>query len=297
MNHEFRVGLAVIISLIVLFTGLSWLKGWSYSQDEKIYVLEFENTLGLLTGDPVFVRGVKVGKVDTIEPQPKFVAVRVTLDNQAVIFSDAHAEIGMLELLAGKKIEIYPGISGVEMKTGGVVQGKIGADIPRMLNQVNEVSDDLKSLIRNLNQTFQGINQIVSNERFKENSLSLIENLNTTSKNLAVLTSGLSKNSPKIDSMFTKLNLLITTTQLTIADLRPGMKDVLGKTSESMTEINKTFTQLNKAIDRLNDNKSVINQALYDEKFAVKLNSTIDSLNLMMNHLRTKPIKLDVDIW
>lgn len=297
MNHEFRVGLAVIISLIVLFTGLSWLKGWSFSQDEKIYVLEFENTLGLLSGDPVFVRGVKIGKVEAIEPQPKFVAVRVSVEKQAVLFTDAKAEIGMLELLAGKKIEIYPGISGIELNNGGVIQGKIGADIPRMLNQVNEVSDDLKSLIRNLNETFKGINTVVSDDRFKNNSLELLENLNVTSKNLATLTNGLAKNSPKIDSMFTKLNLLITTTQLTIADLRPGMKDVLGKTSESMTEINKTFTELNKAISRLNDNKSLVNQALYDEKFAVKLNSTIDSLNLMLNHLRTKPIKLDVDIW
>lgn len=297
MSKEFRVGLTVIIAMVVLFTGMSWLKGWSYGQDHKIYVLQFENTLGLLTGDPVFVRGVKVGKVDAIEPDAQFVAVRVELENQAAIFSDAHAEIGMLELLAGKKIEIYPGISGIEVTNGGVIPGKIGADIPRMLNQVNDVSDDLKSLIKNLNKTLEGINKVVADDRFHENSLSLLENLNKTGKNLSKLTDGLAGNSSRIDSMFTKLNLLISTTQETVADLRPGLKDVLGKTSESMSEINKTFIELNKAISRLNDQKSLLNQMMYDEKFAIKLNNTIDSLNLMLNHIRTKPIKLDVDFW
>jgi len=297
MNKEFKVGITVVVSMIILFSGIAWIKGWSLSQNNKIIVVHFENTIGLLTGDPVFVRGVKVGKVDLIEPQVKFVSVKLTIDGQTTIFSDANAEIGMLELLAGKKIELNPGISGIELQNGGVIPGQIGADIPRMLSQVNDVSDDLKSLIRNLNKTLEGVNSVVSDKAFKENSLSLLENLNTTSRNLASLTTGLAKNSYKVDTLVSNLNGLITTTQSTIADIRPGMKDVLAKTSDSMTEINKTFVELNKAISKINSSKSVMNQLIYDEEFAKKLNGTVDSLNLLMNHIRQKPIKLDVDIW
>ncbi len=297
MNKEFKVGITVVVAMIILFSGIAWIKGWSLNQNNKVIIVEFENTIGLLTGDPVFVRGVKVGKVDLIEPQVKYVSVKLTIDGQTTIFSDANAEIGMLELLAGKKIELYPGISGIDLPNGGVIPGRIGADIPRMLSQVNDVSDDLKSLIRNLNKTLEGVNSVVSDKAFKENSLSLLENLNTTSKNLASLTTGLAKNSYKVDTLVTNLNGLITTTQATVADIRPGMKDVLSKTSDSMTEINKTFIELNKAISKINSSKSVMNQLIYDEEFAKKLNGTVDSLNLLMNHIRQKPIKLDVDIW
>jgi len=297
MTKDFKVGLTVFLSLVVLFAGLIWLKGWSFSQKHKVVVAKFDDTIGLLEGDPVFVRGTNVGKVELISNEGDFVSVKIILDEEIVLFTDAVAKIGMLEILAGKKIDVLPGISGVQLPDGGVITGILGADIPRMLSQVNDVSDDLKMLIRNLNITLDGLNKVIANQQFQNNTLTLFENLAQTSQNLANLTSNLDKNSSKLDSMANRINRLVLSMNSAITELTPKAGTMLTSTSETMIQLNKTIAQFNDLATKLNNNKSLANQMLTDEKFAARFNSTIDSLNLFMNHIRTKPVKLDIDLW
>lgn len=297
MTKDFKVGLTVFLSLVVLFAGLIWLKGWSFSQKHKVVVAKFDDTIGLLEGDPVFVRGTNVGKVELISNEGDFVSVKIILDEEIVLFTDAVAKIGMLEILAGKKIDVLPGISGVQLPDGGVITGILGADIPRMLSQVNDVSDDLKMLIRNLNITLDGLNKVIANQQFQNNTLTLFENLAQTSQNLANLTSNLDKNSSKLDSMANRINRLVLSMNSAITELTPKAGTMLTSTSETMVQLNKTIAQFNDLATKLNNNKSLANQMLTDEKFAARFNSTIDSLNLFMNHIRTKPVKLDIDLW
>ncbi|MCA0446825.1 MAG: MlaD family protein [Bacteroidetes bacterium] len=297
MTKDFKVGLTVFLSLVVLFAGLIWLKGWSFSQKHKVVVAKFDDTIGLLEGDPVFVRGTNVGKVELISNEGDFVSVKIILDEEIVLFTDAVAKIGMLEILAGKKIDVLPGISGVQLPDGGVITGILGADIPRMLSQVNDVSDDLKMLIRNLNITLDGLNKVIANQQFQNNTLTLFENLAQTSQNLAHLTSNLDKNSSKLDSMANRINRLVLSMNSAITELTPKAGTMLTSTSETMVQLNKTIAQFNDLATKLNNNKSLANQMLTDEKFAARFNSTIDSLNLFMNHIRTKPVKLDIDLW
>lgn len=297
MTKDFKVGFTVFLSLVVLFAGLIWLKGWSFSQKHKVVVARFDDTIGLLEGDPVFVRGTNVGKVGLISNDGDVVSVKLVLDEEIVLYTDAVAKIGMLELLAGKKIDIIPGISGIILPEGGLITGLIGADIPRMLSQVNDVSDDLKMLIRNLNVTLDGLNKVIANQQFQQNTLSLFENLSETSRNLANMTSNLDKNSSKLDSMANRINRLVLSMNSAITELTPKAGTMLTSTSETMIQLNKTISQLNELTGKLNSNKSLGNQILTDEKFALRFNATIDSLNLFMNHIRNKPVKLDVDLW
>lgn len=297
MTKDFKVGLTVFLSLVVLFAGLIWLKGWSFSQKHKVVVAKFDDTIGLLEGDPVFVRGTNVGKVELISNEGDFVSVKIILDEEIVLFTDAVAKIGMLEILAGKKVDVLPGISGVQLPDGGVITGILGADIPRMLSQVNDVSDDLKMLIRNLNITLDGLNKVIANQQFQNNTLTLFENLAQTSQNLANLTSNLDKNSSKLDSMANRINRLVLSMNSAITELTPKAGTMLTSTSETMIQLNKTIAQFNDLATKLNNNKSLANQMLTDEKFAARFNSTIDSLNLFMNHIRNKPVKLEIDLW
>lgn len=297
MTKDFKVGLTVFLSLVVLIAGLIWLKGWSFSQKHKVVVAKFDDTIGLLEGDPVFVRGTNVGKVAQISNEGEFVSVKIILDEDIVLFTDAIAKIGMLEILAGKKIDVLPGISGIQLPDGGVITGILGADIPRMLSQVNDVSDDLKLLIKNLNVTLDGLNKVIANEQFQQHTLTLFENLAQTSQNLANLTSNLDKNSSKLDSMANRINRLVLSMNSAITDLTPKAGTMLTSTSETMLQLNKTISQFNDLATKLNSNKSLANQMLTDEKFATRFNATLDSLNLFMNHIRNKPVKLDVDLW
>lgn len=297
MTKDLKVGLVVFLSFVILIGGLMWLKDWSFSQESRVYVAEFTDTIGLLEGDPVFVRGVKVGKVDRIEVTADHVSVRLSVETDVPVYTDASAKIGMLEILTGKKVDLIPGISGIDLAEGGVIRGSIGADIPVMLSQVNEVSDDLKTLIRSMNKTLEGLNSILTDKEFQQNSRKLVDQLAVTSTNLADMTTKLNDNSDSFGKLIGQLTLLSTTLNQAVTEITPKAGTTLEATTLTMRTLNEAVLKLSNNLETLQNNQSLASKLIYDPAFATKFTATVDTLNHFLNHIRTKPVKLDIDIW
>jgi phospholipid/cholesterol/gamma-HCH transport system substrate-binding protein len=65
-ENEFAVGLVVIAALAVVVTGALWLSGAHLGRAEAVYSARFRTVGGLSVGDPVVLRGVRVGRVEAI---------------------------------------------------------------------------------------------------------------------------------------------------------------------------------------------------------------------------------------
>lgn len=65
-SNEFAVGAAVLVALAVVIAGALWLSGTHLGQRPEVYSARFRTVDGLQVGNPVTLRGVKVGKVSAI---------------------------------------------------------------------------------------------------------------------------------------------------------------------------------------------------------------------------------------
>src|SRR3989442_2848802 len=65
-ENEFAVGLVVIAALAVVVAGALWLSGAHLGKAEAVYTARFRTVGGLSVGDPVGLRGVRVGRVEGI---------------------------------------------------------------------------------------------------------------------------------------------------------------------------------------------------------------------------------------
>ena len=65
-ENEFAVGLAVIAAFTVIVVGALWLSGVHLGQSEAVYTARFRTVGGLGVGNPVVLRGVRVGRVEGI---------------------------------------------------------------------------------------------------------------------------------------------------------------------------------------------------------------------------------------
>src|SRR5437879_10982949 len=65
-ENEFAVGLAVIAAFCVVVGGALWLSGVHLGQSEAVYTARFRTVGGLGVGNPVVLRGVRVGRVEGI---------------------------------------------------------------------------------------------------------------------------------------------------------------------------------------------------------------------------------------
>jgi phospholipid/cholesterol/gamma-HCH transport system substrate-binding protein len=69
----------------------------------------FDNVKGLREGDNVFVRGVDVGKIRTLQITPRGVEVKVTLDQPVRLREDYRIEILPSSVLGGRYLNIHEG--------------------------------------------------------------------------------------------------------------------------------------------------------------------------------------------
>ncbi len=69
-ENEFAVGLAVIAAFAVVVSGALWLSNIHLGQTEAVRTARFRTVGGLSVGNPVVLRGVRVGRVEGIRLAP-----------------------------------------------------------------------------------------------------------------------------------------------------------------------------------------------------------------------------------
>jgi phospholipid/cholesterol/gamma-HCH transport system substrate-binding protein len=69
-ENEFAVGLVVIGAFAVVVSGALWLSGAHLGRTEAVFTARFRTVGGMGVGDPVVLRGVRVGRVEAIRLAP-----------------------------------------------------------------------------------------------------------------------------------------------------------------------------------------------------------------------------------
>lgn len=106
-------------------------------------VAYFDNSNGVFAGDEVRIRGVPVGKIVKIEPQPLRSKISFWFDRRYKVPADAKAAILSPQLVTGRAIQLTPPYSG------GPVMGD-GAVIPEERTAVPVEWDDLRAQLQRL---------------------------------------------------------------------------------------------------------------------------------------------------
>lgn len=84
-TKEFIIGASVLLSLLILFFGIDYLKGINVFKSANYYYASYTNVAGLSQSAPVTLNGFKVGLVREISYEydnPGHVAVELSLDKQ-----------------------------------------------------------------------------------------------------------------------------------------------------------------------------------------------------------------------
>jgi phospholipid/cholesterol/gamma-HCH transport system substrate-binding protein len=106
-------------------------------------VAYFDNSNGVFAGDDVLIRGVPVGKIVKIEPQPLRSKISFWFDRKYKVPADAHAAILSPQLVTGRAIQLTPPY------TGGPTMAD-GAMIPQARTVVPVEWDDLRAQLQRL---------------------------------------------------------------------------------------------------------------------------------------------------
>jgi phospholipid/cholesterol/gamma-HCH transport system substrate-binding protein len=125
-KQEVTVGLLVVVALVTLVGGLTFLSGKSlWGAGAVTFGVQFDNVAGLVEGDPVHISGVRVGRVSGIDLQGVGnVLVWIEVARSVRPKADARALVKPLDAFGAMYVDYYPGRGESDLAEGQMLQGR-----------------------------------------------------------------------------------------------------------------------------------------------------------------------------
>ena len=240
-KQEVVVGAMVLVGIAVFLVGMFWLTGRSLSASGISVDVMFESVAGLKQGDPVFVSGVKKGRVARVAlERVKSVRVTLELSKDVAPHIDASDAVAAMDLFGAKFVDYNPGAREEMLARGRTIAGSNQPDITDvaqgvatranelMENAANIVSDRLGEDIHNtlvvtqramtaladapegpfVKQTTRTLQ---ATERVMQRVDSMLasgtgRNIDSISANLATLTNHLTHTTSQLDTLLSRIN-------------------------------------------------------------------------------------------
>jgi phospholipid/cholesterol/gamma-HCH transport system substrate-binding protein len=287
-----RIALAAVLA-VVLVAGIVVLNTATGTARQAKIVGYFANSNGLFPGDQVWILGVPVGKIDTIEPQPERAKVTFHVDEKYKIPVDAKAVILSPSLVSARAIQLTPVYTGgAEMKTGAV--------IPEERTAVPVEFDDLREQLKRLAETLQptqpgGVSTLGAFVNTAADNLrGQGANIRDTVIKLSQAFSALGDHSQDLFSTIKNLSILVSALQSSqdlLRQLNGNLASVTGLLSNGPNEVGSAVTSINDVVGDVQtfvaDNKETLGTT--GDKLAAVTTTLYQSLDDIKQTLHVAP--------
>ena len=279
-TKEVKIALSVLISLVLLYIGIQFLKGVNVLKPANHYYVTFDNVQDLMLSSPVTVDGFKVGLVHEMEynyqPDGK-IRVMLNLDKQLQI--PQGSKIILSKSLLGNAtvvIELNPYVSEY-YRPGDVIEGMVETD---MLSNVSAMIPKVEAMLPKLDSILIGVQAIVNDPA-----------LTASIQRLDGITADLKSSTQSLSTVMRKDVPMLLANVNSIA----GRVDTFACTlntlplQSTMTSVNTLADNLALTSARLNATDNTLGLLLNDRYFYDKLTGTVGSLDSLLIDLRMNP--------
>jgi phospholipid/cholesterol/gamma-HCH transport system substrate-binding protein len=281
-SKEIQIALVAIVGVIVLFYGLKFLKGLSFSADSNYYV-KFKDISGLSVSSPVYANGYRVGVVENIiydyEGRDDIVAV-VGINNEMRMPKGTTADI-VSDLLGNIKLELKLGDRAAGIITpGDTLSG--GQELGAMAKAA-EIIPQVQSLLPKLDSILVSVNALLTDPAIA-NSLHNIDHitgsLTNTSNELSRLTASLNKQMPQM--LENAGGVLANANTLTRSLNEMNL-------AATMQKVDNTLRNVEQMTAKLNSNDGTLGLLMRDAELYNNLNATMMHADSLMIDLKQHP--------
>lgn len=295
---EIKVGVTALIGVIVFIWIFGWAKNFSLQSNEQLIKINFKNVAGLEIGDQVTVNGLRKGFVKDMKIEPNNILVEISVSKDVSLKEDATFAISMLDLMGGKKVEIFPGSSSNPLALDKLYDGQFYADIPSVMTLFGSVQDDLVTLLQDLKTSMKSVNKYLSDDQLAANVRKSINNLMNLSDKLdQILTenrSDIKELTSNAVELTQKSNKLISDNEQNINQIMTSLKTVFEKSDTLLIRLNELTKE---TVNKENN----IGKILYDEQLINDLKQTLKQANeltlILVEQLKNDGIKVDANIF
>lgn len=274
---EGSVGLMIVGGIALFATFALWLRGFQFGEKSYTIVADFPDVNGIRLGDGVRYRGLRVGKIESIEPRTNGVDVVIAIDSSDLLIpSDSIVKARSAGLIGETFVDIVP-----------------QSDLPtsnQNLSPLGEKCDSSKILCNQ--ERIQGERAITLDDilpftyRFSKafSDPEFVANVDTTLKKSSIV-------ADEIANLSRNTSLLVQQLQGevdNISTVTETVNNIATNTSSELIATAQTYQETAKQISRLTETvESLI------EQNKTNLTATLDSITTTSDRLQGLVTKID----
>ena len=283
ITKEIKIALVAIVSIVLLFFGMNFLKGMTLFSSGDSYYITFKDISGLSSSSPIFANGYRVGVVKDVSfdyENNGDVVVEFMVDDDLKIPRGSTAEI-VSDLMGNVKMNLLLADNPRDfVAKGDTIMGVINSG---MLGKAKDMIPVIEKMLPKLDSILANINMLLSDPnigRTLGNVQKTTENLTVTTQQLNALMANVNKDVPGL--MGKASGLLDNANNLT-ANL--AAVDV----ASTVAKVDQTLANVQQLTSKLNNNKGTLGLLMNDETLYNNLTNTVLSADSLLNNLREHP--------
>ena len=284
-RNEIQVGVALVAALVILVFGLMWFEDQQLNANYRPVLVRYETVGGLGVGDPVDVRGIKMGQVSTITLRERDVLVELQIKSELDLRMDSGLRIGSAGIMGERMVAITPG-TGAPVPEGHVFEGHYEAATTDLVGQVEEFNVAVMSFLTRADSLLMDLRkddrlvQAVNGASEATNSLN--EVLTDNRDDMRMVAANTARLTARLDRFLEEHE----------QDLSAGVEGM----ARAASSLDSVATQLHGVLDdtqhiltALKDQKGPAGKMIYDEQAGENLVQTLEKLRFLVEDIQRNP--------
>lgn len=283
ISKELKIGFTAIVALIIIYSGMMFLKGLKLFSDEVSYYVEMKDVQGLPIGSEVMAKGMRIGNVKDIvyDPNRQTLVVEINVMPTFQLPSTTNASIAK-EMLGTMRLILNTGddFSNV-LAVGDTIKGEASNGV---LDMAADMVPQIQALLPKLDSILTAVNTLV-NDPSLANSL---HNMEKVSADLTITTAGInSLLSKDVPHLMAKANNICTNLESTTYSFsKIDLNSMATKADQTLTNFQEMSFKLNTAMNSKNNSLGML---LNDNSIALRLDTTLLNSSLLLEDMKKHP--------
>jgi phospholipid/cholesterol/gamma-HCH transport system substrate-binding protein len=294
LTKEQKIGLFTIVVLAALYVTINYLRGKDLFGTTNIYYAVYNNVDGLTVDAPVYIKGLKIGSIQSIKflKKSENMLVAMKVDSKYDIPDSSVAEMYSSDILGAKSIRIVMKGSGRYLKEKDTIATSSEPALAEMLKaELLPLKDQAMQLIESMKNTFNNLNGVLDGDGKKRLSSSL-ENLDRTILNIRQITANLNSRGPEISSLLKNIDSLSGSLNKSMAHLDKGLSNFEEITDTLKTaDLAGTVKALKSLLTDINNPEGSIGKLIKSDSLHNSVDSLLKQLDSLINNINENPKK------
>lgn len=302
LRNEYQIGIAVLVTFIVLILGINFLKGKTFFSGQKTYYAIYDDVTGMHESSYIYVNGMKVGHVVKISPMTrkndKFL-VELSVDKNIDIPKDSRLTLFSAGLMSGQALRIDLGRSEALLQTKDTMQGGIEKGLT---DEIAPMGETLSSILKRIDTLTNTLNRTID-EQAKQNIQLTLTNINQISQrlnNVAMNVDNLvSKDKDKLDRIVSNVESITRN----LVDNNQAISNIISRFDNISSDIEKqnigstlakvktSLESINSMLNKIEKGEGNIGMLLSDEGLYRNITSAAKDLDELILDLKKNPKK------